>query len=266
VDFARHLAARVPAGIAPLEWLAEAHAGDLYLACACEKGDGTAIEALETLFAPALRPVLARLESAADREEIVQQLREKLLVRNDGKPPRIAGYAGRGPLSHWLKVAAIREALEVDRRKHRAFVPDEEALARAPAMDPDPDTAYLRSHFRPQFDQALKTAMGMLSARERTLLRMHHVHSVGVEQLGAMYRVHPSTASRWMARARARILTETRRLVRQSLRLSPSSWRSLLRVVRSELHVSIERALATDESTSDAYPPLQKNVRRPSSR
>src|SRR5438477_9387309 len=119
-DFARLLAGRSPSA-------------ELYLACACVEGDPRALAALEAMLLPAVAPVLARLD-ADERDEIVQELRERLLVPRGGKPARIAGYSGRGPLENWLKVAGLREAIEVDRRRKRAPVSDEAALAGAPAM------------------------------------------------------------------------------------------------------------------------------------
>ena len=42
-----------------------------------------------------------------------QALREKLLVAAPGARPRIGEYAGRGPLQAWVRVAAVRAALDI---------------------------------------------------------------------------------------------------------------------------------------------------------
>jgi RNA polymerase sigma-70 factor (ECF subfamily) len=65
-----------------------------------------------------------------------------------------------------------------------------------------------------------------------------------VEKLGTMNGVHGSTISRWIARARGTLLREARRLVGATLAISDSEYESLLRILRSGLHLSLARFLS----------------------
>ena len=49
-----------------------------------------------------------------------QRLRERLFVGSDGEPARLASYSGRGPLGTWVRIAAIRLALNLRRSERDA--------------------------------------------------------------------------------------------------------------------------------------------------
>src|SRR5262249_45972108 len=100
--FVRCVAERLPADRDTRDALAKLHGADLYLACACARGDPEALARLERSFLRGLRPFLSRLDSCrAHGDEAAQLLREKLLVAPDGETPRIAEYAGQGSLESW---------------------------------------------------------------------------------------------------------------------------------------------------------------------
>ena len=44
-------------------------------------------------------------------ETLFQRLRTRVLVSEEGRPPRILDYAGRGSLDNWLRAGALRLAL-----------------------------------------------------------------------------------------------------------------------------------------------------------
>jgi hypothetical protein len=54
-------------------------------------------------------------------------LRERLLVRRGDRPARIADYPGRGALARWLRVTAVRVALNAGPSPDRAHRIDEAA-------------------------------------------------------------------------------------------------------------------------------------------
>ncbi|MFP2913286.1 transcriptional regulator, partial [Pyxidicoccus sp. 3LFB2] len=64
-DFLRHLAERVPPGERPAKVLAEVHAADLYLACACARGTPSAHAALERHVLPKAAASVARVRARA---------------------------------------------------------------------------------------------------------------------------------------------------------------------------------------------------------
>lgn len=215
-------------------------AGDLRLAAGCVAGDPAALALFERRFVPDLRAALRTVDpDQSFGDEIVQRLRDKLFVsQGDGAPaPRLLRYSGSGPLGGWLRVVALREAITARRHAWRE-VPLEAGFADAAhgARTPEQELAH-REHAS-SFQAALRAAIAAQPSRSRALLRYYYSDGVGVEELGAIYRVHASTASRWLAQAREAILVETRRRLAAALAQSESQVESLLGLAKS-LEVSL---------------------------
>ncbi|MGC4120861.1 MAG: sigma factor-like helix-turn-helix DNA-binding protein [Myxococcales bacterium] len=237
-EYASHLAGRLEPGLAALEW------ADLYLACACARGDRQALKVFEDQVLAAAIPALSRLcGSAALVEEAQQLLRQKLLVGGaGGERARILDYSGRGPLAHYVTAAATRVALNL--KRGASADSDDEALAQLPARGDDAELAYIKESYRREFVEAFQGALGTLSERDRTLLRLNFLDGLNIEEIGGMYRVHRATVARWIAKAREQLHDETRRRLQEKLRLTPSELRSLMNVADSHLEVSLSRFLA----------------------
>jgi RNA polymerase sigma-70 factor, ECF subfamily len=223
--------------LAPSESPSQLHLGDLYLACACAAGDATAIAALERSFLVDVPRWLARMDGGdAFADEVRQQLRERLLT---GERPRIASYAGRGPLRSWLHVAALRVASNA-RRGDRPLGESGDL----PLAEPDPELRLLQQRYKEQFRDAFAAAVAALGVGERQLLRLHFLDGVALGQIGALYGCDKSTVSRKLSAARQTLFEETRRRLRAQLRLTEAELTSLMRLVRSQLHdLSITRLL-----------------------
>jgi RNA polymerase sigma-70 factor (ECF subfamily) len=236
--FVRHVAERETAEGAPLL----DHAGDMYLACACAYGVAGAHAAFEQRYGAVIRRAAARKNSGdAFVEEAAQRLREQLFVAAEGLP-KIAQYRGRSPLQAWLTLAASRAALMLlrgDARRREATGGGGEALAGAG----DQELAFLKQRYAPAFSSALAEAFTQLSNTERTLLELHIVGRASIDELGALYKVGRSTAARWIAAARDKLVEGTRSELRRRLGLSDSEYESLAGLVRSQLDVSVVRLL-----------------------
>jgi RNA polymerase sigma-70 factor (ECF subfamily) len=114
--------------------------------------------------------------------------------------------------------------------------------ARAP--DDDPELAYMKATYRAAFKAAFQEALESLQGRERTLLKQQIVDGLGIDELGALYDVHRATAARWVAAAREKLLVRTRRTFMLRARISSDECESIMRMVRSQLDVSLHRRLA----------------------
>ena len=78
----------------------------------------------------------------------------------------------------------------------------------------------------------------------RVLLRLHYVDGLRLAGIGALYQVTESTASRWVRRALDAVADGVRARLRERLALSAETFESVLRLVQSQLDVSIRRLLA----------------------
>jgi RNA polymerase sigma-70 factor (ECF subfamily) len=238
-DFARHVSERLLGGsLPPLE-----HAGDLYLACACALRSAGAVDAFHVAHGEVIARVLARRGAAADvADDAVQALNERLFV---AEPPKIGEYAGRGPLRSWVATAAattlamIRRTARRRREEPAAAEPD---LAAA-ALESGPELRYMKERYSAEVRASIVRALEGLSDRDRALLRMHLGERLGIDRIGALYRIDRATAARWLARARDALVAAARLELRDRLKLSESQYHSIASLVRSELHVSIARLL-----------------------
>lgn len=223
-------------------------AADLYLACGCALGDAAALDAFETAFVARVPSFVAKIDtSPAFVDEVKQHLRERLLVRHGEQSPRISEYGGRGRLVSWLRVAAIRIALNLKTGKSTERTEDE-AAADALLVDDDPELEYLRARYRQQFHDAFVGALASLEPRGRTVLRMHLIDGLNIDGIGSVYGVHRATVARWIASARDHLFETTRDALHRELGLSATEFASLVRLVRSQLDVSICRILREQEN------------------
>ena len=219
------------------------HLGDLYLACACIQGVNGALEAFERRYLAALGPAVRSIDSSpAFFDEVTQLLREKLFVRT-----KMSSYSGRGSLESWVSVAVHRLGLSLKRRQRRHSELSDEALTRL--MPEDPELAYLRARYRDEFQAALTAAVVGLSERQQIVLRLTLVKGVSHARIAAIYGVNQSTVTRWATAARQHVWEEMRRQLTERLSIAPAEVDSLIRFMKSDIQLSIPRAL--EESPSD---------------
>jgi RNA polymerase sigma-70 factor (ECF subfamily) len=250
--FAEYVAERISdaAGLEAL--LAPATLSELYLCCACADGDEDAIVALEANYFPSLVVALARLRLESHAvDEVLQRLRSQLfLQRSDGKRG-IAGFrGGRGTLAGWLSVIAVREGYRLVKRERRDAGSGDAELARLSGSERDLEKQYAARWSRDVFQRAFTLALAQLDNREKSLLRMHYLDGMTLEQLATVYRTHRATAVRWLAAARQRLLDRTRATLVEQLRVPIADCESIIRSAREQLELTLHRLFASEITAS----------------
>ena len=191
----------------------------------------------------ALGPVLARFRVPPPfAEETAQLVAERLLVPVPPEPPRIAAYAGEGPLASWVAVAATRVALSRLRqlgREQRLLDPSSASANILLAAPADPELDVLKERYRPALQRALREAIQTLPARERILLRLSLIEGVSLQKIGRSYGVDASTVCRWLASARERLLEKIRAHFQQNGPVGATELASVVRLVRSQVDISL---------------------------
>lgn len=242
VTFVERLAKSAPTQ----ETLSALHAADFFLACACAERDADALFAFEALLESV--PVRLPTRGAASEsttKEVRQVVREKLFVVG-----KIAEYRGRSPLRAWLKTVVARIAVDLARKTAREDAADDDVLGRLPSPANDPELAHLKDRYKTEFRTALLEAIGALSARERTLLRQHHIDALTMDELSALHGVHRVTVVRWVTSARERLAAETRRRLLQQFGVGASELASIMRLMTTNIDLSLRLALDRSRSTS----------------
>lgn len=240
--FAAYLGARVPEGAEPVAWLGELRAGDLFLACACAEGSAEALRAFDATFLERMSAYLKNLRPSPDLVATTRQdLLEKLFVGGPEGAPKITQYEGKGSLEGWVRVTAVRAALnriEASKSAEERSEPlDDLALAVAPEGDPEIDL--LRARYKDDFLAALRAAIAGLPRRDRALLRFVFVERLSPARIAVMYRVHRTTAMRWIDAAEEEIFARTRNELAARHNLSASECDHVLSVMKSRVDISL---------------------------
>jgi RNA polymerase sigma-70 factor (ECF subfamily) len=223
---------------------------DLYLACACARSLPGALAAFDREYMREVDIALARMRVGPPRLADVKQLvRQRLFVGGGtaGAPTsagKISEYAGRGDLRRWVRSVAVRTCLnEMRKGKREILVDDDHLIAQHAISADDPEVEYMKRTYSNEFKASFSEALGALGPREQTLLRYHHVDGLNIDEIGAIYRVHRVTAFRWLEKAKEQLVRSTLELLRSKLKLDAGELDSVLRMIRSQIHLSLIRHL-----------------------
>jgi RNA polymerase sigma-70 factor len=221
---------------------------DLYLACACVHKVPGAIEALERHYLEKLPASLGFLKlSAATLDEVCQMVRIHLLVGMAGSGPQLGEYKGMGTLPSWMRVIAARMAYKQGAPARET--PTENVLAvieSLPVPGSDVELELIKRRYRPQFRQAVREAFATLSSEQRQLLWFHFIDRMPTTKMGPLVGVDQSTVSRKIKSARHTVYEETKRLLQERLGLSSHEFKSLLKVIDSQLDSQLDLRLSED--------------------
>jgi RNA polymerase sigma-70 factor (ECF subfamily) len=223
---------------------------DVYLVAACLEGDRAALVAFERVVRAETERAVAKLPHGPAPEDVVQELMVKLLV---APAPKLAAFGGHGALHAWLRVAAARTAISMNRRK--AELPsDDDMLAQVADDGDDQALAFMKSAYRAQFKRAFAAALAALPRRARTLLRLQIIDQLTLEEIGAFYEASRASAARWLADARAQLVTGTHERLIATLAIEPDELAELMRLVSSTLYSTLPHLLQRTETQAISSP------------
>ena len=234
---------------------------DLYLAAACAKQVPGAINTFDRDYMKEVDIALARMRIGPPRLSDVKQLvRQRLFVGGGTagaptSPGKISEYGGRGDLRRWVRSVAVRTCLnDLRKGKREILVDDDQLIAQHAVSADDPEVEYMKRTYSAQFKEAFGDALKELGPREQTLLRYHHVDGLNIDEIGAIYRVHRVTAFRWLEKAKEQLVRTTLETLRARLKLPAAELDSVLRMIRSQIHLSLIRHLGgpSDKVDDDA--------------
>jgi RNA polymerase sigma-70 factor (ECF subfamily) len=239
-DFERYLAEHA---LAPAE-VPAAIAADLFVACACANRVKGAAEAFMKRYDRDIRIAVARIDrSPSFYDEVTQSLSESLLVGTDR--PRIAQYAGRGPLGAWVAMSARRLAGRLAHGGHTASPLDEETMAlEALGPESDPSLFYLKKRYGQEVRQALIDAFAALAAQDKMMMRLFLVEKMTMEAIGRVLELSQPTISRRLRDVRIQVTATAKRHLHERLGASAEEIESLIRLVQSQVEIRFSRILS----------------------
>jgi hypothetical protein len=83
-------------------------------------------------------------------------------------------------------------------------------------------------------------------------LRYQYLDGLNLEQIGTIYDASRATVARWRAKARAQLLAETRKVMRDDFNVPLEEFDGAIRLIESAMDVSLSRllhAVAKDSSS-----------------
>ena len=213
-------------------------AADIYLCCGCTQQQTVAQRALEQQADEIVRSAIVKVHRDGEFvRETIQEFWKKVL---SGPDARVYAYQARGPLQAWLRIVALR--LAIDRRRAQQVVQTYETELGDLMADQafGPESTLTRVRFHEPFRAALRDAIAALSPKERNLLRMHVQGRCSIDQIGRAYGVHRATAARWLEQVKRHILRQVKaRLGLNGPKLTESEFQSIARVVGGELELGL---------------------------
>jgi RNA polymerase sigma-70 factor (ECF subfamily) len=237
--FAQAVAAVASEGCEDAIRLEELQVEDLFLASACARKVPGAAEAFTRTYSAPIRRAVGRvLSNERDREEAAQRTLEILLVDD---PPKIGQFRGRGPLSHWVSVAALRVAISIGRAETAERRLCQRLMSTALGGD-DPEARVMVEELRSKVEKAIVRSVAALDDRDRLMLRLHLVSGLSVRSMTKIFGVNHSTVGRRLRRVLAQLLDEIdRHLAAAGIRGDRLS--SILRLVGHDLDLSLSGLL-----------------------
>ena len=233
-EFERHCTAVIDES-RPIAW--QRHGAELFLACACARGDATAISTFERQLLPAAAEAIGRVNGNADFvTEVLQAVSCKILAQPALK---IAEYSARGALVAWTKVVATRLALNQLGASRRLVAGRSELAQRLVHDHFEAETQIMKGRYSQLFQVALSEAVNELPARDRNVLRMHLVGRCSIDQIGRAYSVHRATAARWLSGTKNKLFESVRGRLRDAQpKLTDEEFMSVARLVQSQLDLT----------------------------
>jgi RNA polymerase sigma-70 factor, ECF subfamily len=225
--------------------LADLHTSDIYLALGCLERQPAAVAALESHIIREIRRSVERAsQDPSSVDDTVQTTMERLLLGPSPAAPKLAQYTGHGPLVAWVRVVAVREALQLRRRTQRARIVDDALLVeRGGTAAANHEVELLRRRHGETFRSAVQEALRRLAPEQRAILRFQVLDQLTIDQIAPMLGVHRATAARRLERARSDALDHTKAILRELHGLSDSEATSLCLALVNEVDVSVGRAL-----------------------
>ena len=202
------------------QYLAGVHLADLALANACALGRDVAWDH----FVLEQRPVLYRSADALDPTGAARELADSLYAelyglggKGEERRSLFRYFHGRSSLATWLRAVLAQRYVDALRSRRRTEpLPDEDIRSTGAGTTSDPDRAQLV----PLVDEALKSAIDALAAKDRLRLRSYYVTQLTLAEIGRVTGEHEATVSRHLSRTRRGLREHAERHLRETARLS----------------------------------------------
>jgi RNA polymerase sigma-70 factor (ECF subfamily) len=120
-------------------------------------------------------------------------------------------------------------------------------VARLVAAEPNAEVALIRARHGAELATALRAAVATLPARERSLLKLHVLDGLTIDDLCGFYEVHRATVARWIVKLKLQLFEEATRQLKEALAIDTSEVESLCRALGSQIDLSLAGLVQSEE-------------------
>ena len=213
-------------------------AADVQLVASALAREPAAERELDRIVRAAAAGAARRLAAdAAVADDIAQRVAERLWLGRVGGEPALRAYNGEAPLAAWLRVIAYREGVELLRDREAV---GDDALVDRVVGAAEPELAIVKTGFVAVFKRCFAEAFGKLSMHDRDLIRRHYLDDLTIDGLATLHGVHRATVARWLAKARDKLVAETRAAVSREL-AGDVDLAEILAMISSRLEASLSK-------------------------
>jgi RNA polymerase sigma-70 factor, ECF subfamily len=223
----------------------------LYLACACASRVPGADGALEREYLARLPAILRdqfRGAPEATIDDVVAEVREKLLMGTPSGGPHLLTYTGEGALMSWVMVIAKRALIKLlPQPGAQPAFPLDELIEELPA-NPDPERDAIKRDLHRKFREATQEAVRTLVTQQedRSLLSLYYKRGVSTVALAEYFNVSQPTMWRRLERLRKELRAESERLMREKYGIGGEALKALISGLESRFDVTLSSIFGSD--------------------
>jgi RNA polymerase sigma factor (sigma-70 family) len=203
------------------------------------RGDTDVLASIRNQYQDILVHTLsARGATPSEAEELVANLWDDCVHRNDDQPCLLEKFSGRCGLQSWLLTVATNRLIDFKRRqsfqKDLTHVDDEGVSHNYFDHLPAPDEHTSDSSLVDLLRECLRKAFALCSGEELLMLRLVYLHGVTQREVGRMMGWHETKVSRHLTDAMTKIETQTLRSVREQDPWLKLSWEDFQRLCETQ--------------------------------
>ena len=226
---------------------------ELYLTTACAAGNEAAWTIFQAQYGDIiLKAALRCAENVNEGHEIADSFLSDLFLPSqmgltEGEK-KIEQYSGMGSLEGWIKVVIARKA--IDRiRAHKKQVSIEDLEVEFPSLDlstqADSSMQDNDQQRALQMVQAgLNEALRRLDPQQKMILQLYYLQDVTLKEIGALLRVHESTAFRMLDRLKTQLLAALSEHLQEKYKVRRKEVRHLICLARSHIELDLKQILS----------------------
>lgn len=220
---------------------------DEQLIASCLAGEADALRSLEAMLREHLPRVRRMGLSNAALEDLLADVRARLVSGDSDRPPALRQFDGRGSLAGYVRAMIVR--LAIDRlRAERSVAPydDADEVEQIATFATSLEAQLTKHAHTDVVRAAFRRAWEELPPHQRLLLSQQVIDALSIDEIGALHGIHRATAARRCVAAREALLVRLRGTLREALGVDTTTAESILFNVASRLSGILETNVAHD--------------------